>query len=66
MSTITTVGELRAIIADLPDDMPLTGHNDGSERKRNIEWWIEDPVGQKCDSSFKHPVKKPTLVLSTD
>ena len=61
MSTVKTVGELRALIAGLPDDMPLVGY-DGSDQEKVISWWISKPE----DDNFEESSEEPALVLSTD
>jgi hypothetical protein len=67
MSTIKTVGELRAVIADLPDDMPVIGY-DGGDLWKLIGWWVA-PVNNGYLDNGKHVSKGPEtecLTLSTD
>jgi hypothetical protein len=66
MSTIKTVGELRAVIADLPDDMPLTGYN-GSDGHKLISWWTGDVYRTFIDEDATDPEELiEVLTLSTD
>ncbi len=61
MSTIKNVGELRALIAELPDDMLVVGY-DGSDHECSISWWtIPNNL-----SEIEEKVEDLVLVLSTD
>lgn len=66
MSTIKNVGELRALIAGLPDDMPVLGY-DGSDGHKTLSWWTGDVYRSYFDEETVDPEELVLcLTLSTD
>ncbi len=66
MSTIKNVGELRALIAELPDDMPVTGYREEAQAHNldtKVSVWITDPK-VKCMNDMDYDI--PVLVVDVD
>ena len=67
MSTIKTVGELKEVLASLPDTMPGIGY-DGSGKACIVSWWVSELnrnyIDNNLDTNDGDDVN--TLTISTD
>lgn len=61
---ITTLGELRAATATLPDDTPVIGDDTGPDgRPRHFEAYVE-PDGFDPEGQCGEPDTRPALILN--